>query len=159
MIVKGTMNIVDAQHIDVIQSNIQYPNTLCLDFDEQDDMLHLCFKNKCEKAIMLNPPPVAMHAYIDGNYQEFAPKNYIYPRYFFDSATYKKEGGYTIHHGVGSWSKPKWLILCWLRPYVKLLRFYVKPFGAWYQERVNKKMVARSGRFLEIYKKNNTGII
>lgn len=65
------MNIVDAQHIDVIQSNIQYPNTLCLDFDEQDDMLHLCFKNKCEKAIMLNPPPVAMHAYIDGNYQEF----------------------------------------------------------------------------------------
>lgn len=96
---------------------------------------------------------------LDGNYQEFAPKNYIYPRYFFDSATYKKEGGYTIHHGVGSWSKPKWLILCWLRPYVKLLRFYVKPFGAWYQERVNKKMVARSGRFLEIYKKNNKGII
>lgn len=96
---------------------------------------------------------------LDGNYQEFAPKDYIYPRYFFDSATYKKEGGYTIHHGVGSWSKPKWLILCWLRPYVKLLRFYVKPFGAWYQERVNKKMVARSGRFLEIYKKNNKGII
>lgn len=96
---------------------------------------------------------------LDGNYQEFAPKNYIYPRYFFDSATYKKEGGYTIHHGVGSWSKPKWLILCWLRPYVKLLRFYVKPFGVWYQERVNKKMVARSGRFLEIYKKNNKGII
>jgi len=91
---------------------------------------------------------------LDGKYREFASNCFIYPRYYFDSATFRKDGGYTVHHGMGVWHKPKWIILRLLRPLVKLARFYITPFGVWYQNRVNKKMVMNSGTFLEIYRKN-----
>lgn len=89
---------------------------------------------------------------LDGKYREFAPNCFIYPRWYFDSATFRKDGGYTIHHGMGVWHKVSKLKALF-RPTVKLMRFYIKPFGVWYQNRVNRKMVQNSGRFLNIYKK------
>ncbi len=91
---------------------------------------------------------------LDGKYREFAKGCYIYPRHYFDSASFKRDGGYCIHHGMGCWHTPKSALKRALRPTVKLLRYYVKPFGVWYQNRANRKMVASSGRFLEIYRKN-----
>lgn len=91
---------------------------------------------------------------LDGKYREFSKGCYIYPRYYFDTATYKRDGGYCIHHGMGCWHTPKSVLKRALRPTVKLLRYYVKPFGVWYQNRANRKMVLSSGKFLEIYKKN-----
>lgn len=96
---------------------------------------------------------------LDGKYHEFAPNCFIYPRYYFDSPTYRKTGGYTVHHGMGSWHNPKQPILRLLRPIVKFARFYIKPFAVWYMNRVNKKMVMNSGHFLEIYKKNTQSAI
>ena len=91
---------------------------------------------------------------LDGKYREFAPGCFIYPRYYFDSPTFRRDGGYTTHHGMGVWHQPRWRVVRWLRPLNKLARFYIKPYGVWYQERVNRKMVLSSGRFLEIYKRN-----
>lgn len=91
---------------------------------------------------------------LDGKYREFAPNCYIYPRYYFDSESYHRDGGYTIHHGMGVWRAPKLSIKRWLRPALKLLRFYFKPFGVWYSNRVNRKMLPQTGILYEIYKKH-----
>ena len=91
---------------------------------------------------------------LDGEFREFAKGCFIYPRNYFDSATFQCDAGYSIHHGMGAWHNPKSLVKRILRPTVKLLRYYVKPFGIWYQDRVNRKMVQNSGDFLEIYKRN-----
>lgn len=91
---------------------------------------------------------------LDGKFREFSKGCFIYPRNYFDSATFQRNAGYCIHHGMGAWHNPKSLTKRILRPTVKLLRYYVKPFGVWYQNRVNLKMVQNSGKFLEIYKRN-----
>lgn len=88
---------------------------------------------------------------IDGKFREFAPNCFIYPRWYFDSVSYHRLG-YTIHEGMGSWHRGTSVYEC-LRPMVKLCRFYIKPFGVWYANRVNRKMVAQSSNF-ELYKKN-----
>lgn len=91
---------------------------------------------------------------LNGKYQEFSEGCFIYPRNYFDSATFSRNAGYSIHHGMGAWHNPKSIVKRILRPTVKLLRFYVKPFGVWYQNRVNRKMVMNSGKFLELYRRN-----
>ena len=82
---------------------------------------------------------------LDGKFQEFAPNCFIYPRYYFDSATYRSKtgGGFCVHHGMGSWHSPRSVIKRMLRPTVKLLRYYVKPFCVWYMNKVNKRIVAQ----------------
>lgn len=89
---------------------------------------------------------------LNGKYNEFATGCFIYPRWYFDSVSYHRNGGYTIHEGMGSWHKGGTIYEI-LRPTVKLCRFYIKPFGVWYANRVNRKMVAQSSNF-ELYKKN-----
>ena len=91
---------------------------------------------------------------LDGMYREFAKGCFIYPRSYFDSATFKRNAGYCIHHGMVSWLTPSNPIKRALRPTIKLLRFYIRPFGIWYQNWVNKKMMLCNERFTEIYKKN-----
>ena len=86
---------------------------------------------------------------LDGKYREFAKGCFIYPRTYFDSATFNRNAGYCIHHGMGCWHIPKNPLKRMLRPAVKLLRFYVRPFGMWYQNRVNKKMVMNIGKIIE----------
>lgn len=54
---------------------------------------------------------------------------------------------------MGTWHNPSRLKRL-VRPLVKLLRFYIKPFGVLYQNRVNDKMVDNAGVFKEIYLKN-----
>ena len=90
---------------------------------------------------------------LNGRYEEFAPNCCIYPRYFFETATYRKGAGFAIHHGFGTWKKNS-LIRKILRPILKFLRYYCKPFGVVYQYIVNKRMIAQSGKLLEIYKHN-----
>lgn len=90
---------------------------------------------------------------LDGKYREFSKGCFVFPRNYFDSATFDHNAGYCIHHGMGAWHKPSMLKRL-VRPMVKLLRFYVKPFGVWYQNRVNEKMVENAGVFKEIYLKN-----
>lgn len=90
---------------------------------------------------------------LDGKYREFAKRCFVYPRNYFDSATFDRNAGYCIHHGMGTWHNLSTLKRL-VRPLVKLLRFYVKPFGVWYQNRVNDKMVDNAGVFKEIYLKN-----
>lgn len=90
---------------------------------------------------------------LDGKYREFAPNCFVYPRNYFDSATYDSKAGYMIHHGMGCWHTPKNPLKRLLRPTVKLLRYYVKPFGVWYQNRANDKMLSNNVHFLEIYRK------
>lgn len=91
---------------------------------------------------------------LDGKFREFSKGCFIYPRQYFDSATFKRNAGYCIHHGVGAWRKTESPLRKKLRPVVKYLRFYLKPFAVWYQNRVNTKMVMNSGNFLKIYNKN-----
>lgn len=91
---------------------------------------------------------------LDGLYREFAKGCFIYPRSYFDSATFKRNAGYCIHHGMVSWLTPSNPIKRALRPTIKLLRFYIRPFGIWYQNWVNKKMMLCNERLTEIYKKN-----
>lgn len=92
---------------------------------------------------------------LDGKFREFAPGCFIYPRWYFDSISYHRDGGYTIHEGMGSWHKGGFLYES-VRPLVKLCRFYIKPFGVWYANRVNRKMVVQSPHF-DLYKKNVSG--
>lgn len=77
---------------------------------------------------------------LDGKYKEFSPNCYIYPRWYFDSATYKNEGGVTIHHGMGSWSHKNNKLYEIFRLCIKYLRFYCKPFCVWYMNRINTKL-------------------
>ena len=91
---------------------------------------------------------------LDGRCHEFALNSYIYPRYYFDSATYRKEGGFTIHHGMGTWKNANAPIQSILKPLVKYAKFYIKPFAVWYMNRINEKKIMNSGYFSEIYKKN-----
>lgn len=87
---------------------------------------------------------------LNGRYEEFAPNCVIYPRYFFETATFRKNAGYAIHHGFGTW-KQNSFIRKTLRPIFKFLRYYCKPFGVIYQQIVNKRMMDHSGPLLDKY--------
>lgn len=90
---------------------------------------------------------------LNGKYKEFSKGCFVYPRNYFDSATFAGNAGYCIHHGMGAWHNPSTLKRL-VRPLVKLCRYYVKPFGVWYQNRVNDRMVKNASSFREIYLRN-----
>lgn len=89
---------------------------------------------------------------LNGKYNEFAPGCIVYPRQAFDSATFGRRYGFTIHHGMGSWDKSNSCIKKILRPINKYLRYYCKPYGIWYQDRVNHRMIPLDIKELEEYR-------
>ncbi len=90
---------------------------------------------------------------LDGKFNEFASGCFVFPRQAFDSATFDKRYGYTIHHGMGSWDQSNNPLKRILRPVNKYLRYYCKPYGIWYQNKVNQRMIPLDEIGLENYKK------
>ncbi|WP_262281015.1 glycosyltransferase family 32 protein [Hallella absiana] len=90
---------------------------------------------------------------LNGLFHEFSSNCVIFPRYYFISPTYKKDGGYSVHHNLGSWHGNNYRHFGFLRPAFKFARFYCKPIYVWWQEKVNKKMITNHAAFYKIYRK------
>lgn len=92
MILFGTLNIIDEQHIDLLQYHLSnnlppipgqiIKNTLmCIDLDETSNELEERFPNHTQKATLLLPPPVAMMKYVDGDQEGFIEEYNAYLDY------------------------------------------------------------------------------
>ena len=84
---------------------------------------------------------------LNGKTREFIPNGFIYPRYYFEVPTFKKEGGYSVHHFMGSWHGSKKSIKGYLRKPFKWLRFHCNLIDWWYQNYIRNKLLHRSGYF------------
>lgn len=81
---------------------------------------------------------------LNGKTQEFAPGCMIYPRYYFEVPTYNKEGGYSVHHFMGSWHNKPGKFKKIIRNIFKWCRFYIGPLDYWYQNYRRNKLVRHS---------------
>lgn len=81
---------------------------------------------------------------LDGKAREFIPNGFIYPRYYFEVPTFKMEGGYSVHHFMGSWHGSKKSIKGCLRKPFKWLRFHCSLLDWWYQNYFRNKLLHRS---------------
>lgn len=84
---------------------------------------------------------------LSGKYREFIPKGYIYPRFYFEVPTFGKEGGYSVHHFMGSWHGEKSSIKGRLRRAFKWVRFHCQLLDWCYQNYLRNKLVRRSGYY------------
>lgn len=61
---------------------------------------------------------------LNGKFQEFSHKCYIYPKYYFEEPTlFSSKGGYSVHHFMGSWQIRNNSLRIKLRPVIKLILF------------------------------------
>jgi hypothetical protein len=89
---------------------------------------------------------------LNGKFREFIPNGFIYPRYYFEVPTFGKEGGYSVHHFMGSWHCHKDSFKNVIRKVFKWSRFHCPLLDWWYQNYFRNKLLRRSGyhkRYLE----------
>lgn len=84
---------------------------------------------------------------LNGKIREFAPSCFIYPRYYFECPTYGIEGGYSIHHFMGSWHNKKGKLMGLVRKSFKWCRFNCRLLDWWYQNYFRNKLLRRSGYY------------
>lgn len=82
---------------------------------------------------------------INGRYREFADKCYIFPKRYFTCPTLRRDGGYSVHHLMGSWHSSSHTAIKRLRPLVKWVRFHCFVFDYLYQQRMRRNMFLHSG--------------
>lgn len=93
---------------------------------------------------------------LNGQLREFASGCFIYPRYYFEVPTFGGEGGYSVHHFMGSWHGKKSPAKEFLRRMLKWLRFHNFLLDWAYQNWFRNKLLHRSGyypRYLKDTKK------
>lgn len=93
---------------------------------------------------------------LDGQTNEFAHGCFIYPRYYFEVPTFGCEGGYSVHHFMGSWHGKKSPAKDMLRRMLKWLRFHNFLLDWAYQNWFRNKLLRRSDyypRYLKDTKK------
>lgn len=93
---------------------------------------------------------------LNGQLREFASGCFIYPRYYFEVPTFGGEGGYSVHHFMGSWHGKKSPAKDFLRRMLKWLRFHNFLLDWAYQNWFRNKLLHRSGyypRYLKDTKK------
>ena len=93
---------------------------------------------------------------LNGQLREFASGCFIYPRYYFEVPTFGGEGGYSVHHFMGSWHGKKSPAKDFLRRMLKWLRFHNFLLDWAYQNWFRSKLLHRSGyypRYLKDTKK------
>ena len=93
---------------------------------------------------------------LNGQLREFASGCFIYPRYYFEVPTFGCEGGYSVHHFMGSWHGKKSPAKDFLRRMLKWLRFHNFLLDWAYQNWFRNKLLHRSGyypRYLKDTKK------
>lgn len=84
---------------------------------------------------------------LNGRFREFAPNCFIYPRYYFEVPTFGSEGGYSIHHFMGSWHGRKKRIKEFARRAFKWARFNCRLLDWAYQNYFRNKLLKRSGYY------------
>ena len=93
---------------------------------------------------------------LNGLTREFAPGCFIYPRYYFEVPTYGREGGYSVHHFMGSWHGRKTLMKELLRQAFKWTRFHCSLLDWAYQNWFRNKLLRRSGYYPRFMKDSQT---
>lgn len=89
---------------------------------------------------------------LNGKFREFEPNYFIYPRYYFEVPTYGKDGGYSVHHFMGSWHHKNGKVKKVIRRLFKWSRFHFRPLDWWYQNYFRNKLLKRSryyGKYIE----------
>lgn len=89
---------------------------------------------------------------LNGRTREFAPGCFIYPRYYFEVPTFGHEGGYSVHHFMGSWHGPKTKMKDLLRKIFKWTRFHSFILNWAYQCWLRNKLLHRSGYYSRYWK-------
>ena len=84
---------------------------------------------------------------LNGKEREFAPHCIIYPRYYFEVPTFGKEGGYSVHHFMGSWHHKKKSWKSVVKPVFKWLRFHCRLLDWWYQNKFRNRLLISSGYY------------
>ena len=84
---------------------------------------------------------------LDGHFREFAPGCFIYPRHYFEVPTFGREGGYSVHHFMGSWHGARTPVKEFLRRVFKWSRFHCPLLDWVYQNRFRDKLLRRSGYY------------
>ncbi|MBU3807460.1 MAG: hypothetical protein H9802_03400 [Candidatus Phocaeicola faecipullorum] len=106
------------------------------------------YKNKPNNAVFndytfANYPDFSLN----GLAREFAPGCFIYPRYYFEVPTYGKEGGFSVHHFMGSWHGRKTFVKELLRWMFKWARFHCFLLDFAYQNWFRNKLLIHSGYY------------
>lgn len=84
---------------------------------------------------------------LNGKFREFAPRCFIYPRHYFEVPTFGKDGGYSVHHFMGSWHGANSSVKALLRGCFKWCRFYCPVLDWWYQNYFRNKLLRKSGYY------------
>ena len=93
---------------------------------------------------------------LNGKTREFAPRCFIYPRFYFEVPTLGKEGGYSVHHFMGSWHGKKTKTKELLRKTFKWCRFHWFLLDWAYQNYFRNKLLRRSGYYKKYVQDLNT---
>lgn len=88
-----------------------------------------------------------------GKYQEFDVNCFIYPRYYFEVPTLRKDGGYSVHHFMGSWHGAKSNWKSKIRAAFKWVKFYIPLLDYWYQNWLRNRLLINSD-YYERYRKD-----
>lgn len=88
---------------------------------------------------------------LNGKLQEFAPRCYIYPKYYFEEPTlFSRFGGYSVHHFMGSWQLRNNSLRTKLRPIIKLILFRCSVIN-WIYQKLNRRIYLKKSCFYQRY--------